>query len=280
MCYGNMLLKVRSHPMFGKKPDPNEPPKAGELLKMSGTAGWSDVEGRFKKCKALLDRGAKVDETDEFGMTPLMTAAGVMWNTPILRLLLDSGADIDKKNINGNSALFLAARRGNLDNVLLLLERGAAIAEEEVSRIAADQYVDSDSHTSMVNYYSRRNNQFIIHLLEQKVAESKRALQPQQPLSAVAGEGWAIIDEKSVAHITVTPVLNRKLTEIFNFETRERIVISENLSTHAESIAQPASFDSLSKNLIENALDEFEKIGGTADRNYALNNTRALDKKP
>jgi ankyrin repeat protein len=73
----------------------------------------------------LLDKGAKTDETDNFGHTALFYAAS-NGQLEVVKLLLEkgAGADIDGKNHNGTPLLF-AAQNGDIDVVKLLLAKGA-----------------------------------------------------------------------------------------------------------------------------------------------------------
>ena len=74
----------------------------------------------------LLEAGAEVDETDDDGRTALMYAAVSDEMTAAVRLLLDAGADIDR--LAGDAtALTYAVSGGAIDNVTLLLQRGADI---------------------------------------------------------------------------------------------------------------------------------------------------------
>lgn len=58
-----------------------------------------------------------------FGRTPLFEAIGR--NDAAIELLLDSGADIDARSSNGDTAAMVAAGRGRFDVVYFLLSRGA-----------------------------------------------------------------------------------------------------------------------------------------------------------
>jgi ankyrin repeat protein len=60
------------------------------------------------------------------GGTPLMFAA-VNRNLEMMKLLLDSGADIHLKTASGSGALIYAAQTGDLRTVVLLLEKGAEV---------------------------------------------------------------------------------------------------------------------------------------------------------
>ena len=71
---------------------------------------------------------------------------------------------------------------------------------------------------------------------------------------------WALMSEKSVAHVTASPVIGRKLTEIFNFENRERVIISENLKTGAETIGAGEAFDKLSPDTVKRAEEKLRQL--------------------
>lgn len=67
------------------------------------------------------------------------------------------------------------------------------------------------------------------------------------------GESWALMSKTSIAHVTTAEAIGRKLTEIFNFESRERVLITENLKTGAENMGKPEGFDTLNETSIKTA---------------------------
>jgi hypothetical protein len=83
-------------------------------------------------------------------------------------------------------------------------------------------------------------------------------------------EMWTRMGGHQVARVGVYPALGRRLTEIFNFESRERLIISENLKTGAESVTPPASFDEISEGLLKKACASFRELGGEADEAAVL----------
>jgi ankyrin repeat protein len=72
-----------------------------------------------EKVKLLVDGGADVNATSEFGRTPLMLASAQANTAPTIKLLLARGAEPT------SAALTSAAARGNLEVVRLLLAAGA-----------------------------------------------------------------------------------------------------------------------------------------------------------
>jgi len=74
----------------------------------------------------LLDSGADIDRRNERGRTPL-TAAAAYGQRDIARLLLDRGADINCELATGASPLAIAAMEGHSEIVALLLDQGANV---------------------------------------------------------------------------------------------------------------------------------------------------------
>lgn len=88
-----------------------------------------------------LAQGQRVDEQDALGNTPLHIALG-SWtsihdNEPAVRMLLSAGADVHVRNMNGETALHVAVRKGPKDAVELLLRAGADVdATDEAGNTA------------------------------------------------------------------------------------------------------------------------------------------------
>jgi uncharacterized protein len=52
-------------------------------------------------CRALLAGGANVNVTDNDGQTPLMWAAEQKGNRQVVRMLIDAGADVNARAVDG-----------------------------------------------------------------------------------------------------------------------------------------------------------------------------------
>jgi ankyrin repeat protein len=78
---------------------------------------------------SLLDEGAAVNDRGASGITPLMQLAGWGYSPSVDRRLMEQfvrlGADVNARNDVGATALMLAASRGKIDLVKLLLSKGA-----------------------------------------------------------------------------------------------------------------------------------------------------------
>ncbi|KAH0526549.1 hypothetical protein TsFJ059_009852 [Trichoderma semiorbis] len=86
--------------------------------------------GHYGTVKLLLDNGARVDLIhDRSYNTPLQEA--VAWgHESVVELLLDWGADINLRNFDRHSPLYLASLNGHENIVRLLFKRGAEVDEK------------------------------------------------------------------------------------------------------------------------------------------------------
>ena len=90
------------------------------------------LSGDLAKVRALLAKGANVNEGNRLGMTPLMFAVGATpigpgghrCNPDLLKELLDRGADVNAQAVGGTALLF-AVENGDIAAVSTLLARGA-----------------------------------------------------------------------------------------------------------------------------------------------------------
>ncbi len=82
--------------------------------------------------KLLIEKGANIENKHAYGRTPLVGAARERGNINVIRMLLDAGADVNSSDNWGATALDLAAWRGFEEVVNLLLERGALLPDAPI----------------------------------------------------------------------------------------------------------------------------------------------------
>jgi hypothetical protein len=88
--------------------------------------------GTPEQIQAAINAGAKIDDRDNDGETPLMYAAWFNENPEVIKLLLDAGARIDDKDVIGRTPLMHAAMYNkNPDVIQLLLDAGAMIDDTD-----------------------------------------------------------------------------------------------------------------------------------------------------
>jgi uncharacterized protein len=83
-------------------------PKAIDLVGSSPSqnAGHRSIE----MCKLFLSHGARIDDQDGMGETMLMNAARSTGNFEIVKFLVDSGANVNLRSKNGETAIGVALR--------------------------------------------------------------------------------------------------------------------------------------------------------------------------
>ncbi|HTG00440.1 MAG TPA: ankyrin repeat domain-containing protein [Nitrospirota bacterium] len=105
----------------------NEDFKSTPLNLLAGYCNNSD------SVKALLSKGANPKLGNRCGDTPLITAAGNGYSE-IVSILLDTNVNIDETGCRMQTALFRAAREGQVKTLELLIRRGADINHEAESQ--------------------------------------------------------------------------------------------------------------------------------------------------
>jgi ankyrin repeat protein len=82
---------------------------------------WAAIGNDLQAARLLIARGAKVNQTDSAGMTPLLYAASINFgDSAMIDLLLKSGANLRAKTKEGLSALDLAKKYGHTELVASL----------------------------------------------------------------------------------------------------------------------------------------------------------------
>lgn len=169
---------------------------------------------------------------------------------------LAAGADINGKDRWERSPLFMAVAYNKAEIFDYLLEQGAKV-NIPASNLTALQYA-----------IENKREYFIPKLRKAAIAETAKET-PE----------WSLFGASKLAHVEISPALERKLTEIFNFESRDRMIIVENLKTGAERILPLESFDALPEETLRKVFGKFTELGGKADEGLVFRRS-ILDKKP
>uniref|UniRef100_A0A183CPP6 ANK_REP_REGION domain-containing protein n=1 Tax=Globodera pallida TaxID=36090 RepID=A0A183CPP6_GLOPA len=88
---------------------------------------YAVVYRHFEVCRHLINYGANVNMGAEPGKTPLMSACYIDNTLDIVILLVESGADIERVDAEGTTALMCASRAGRVDVVRYFLSKNARI---------------------------------------------------------------------------------------------------------------------------------------------------------
>ena len=257
-------------------------PKGKTALHLAAEAG------RAEAVAFLLEKKAAVDVPCPEGGTPLFYAVKT-GNTGIAKMLIAGGADVNAHSSEYAYPLHWAANNGDIDVVKLLVAGGADInaltkAEERTPLYyaiaqnrgsVAEFLLASGARTDIPGTdgktdadYAKANNSRIAQMIADAAAKPREpaaaALRDIPAPAAEDGETWKLMGASKAAHIGTYPGLNRRITEIFNFATRERLIITENLKTGAETMGPAEKFDSLSPDAVATASEAFRELGGEA----------------
>ena len=166
-------------------------------------------EGDLESARALLDAGADINQTTQYGWTPLLTAINNR-NYAVARLLVERGADVNRANKGGWTPLYLATDNRNieggdypvprpdldhLDIIRLLLERGAnpngRIRENTLTRtIFTMQWFFEDGATPFIRAAQSSDTALLKLLLQHGSDPAMATANGDTALTAAAGIGW------------------------------------------------------------------------------------------
>jgi uncharacterized protein len=180
----------------------------------SGGGGLSALtfaarEGDLESARRLLDAGADVNQTTEYGWTPLLTAVNNR-NYRLALLLMERGADVQRPNKGGWTPLYLAVDNRNIEGgdypvpkpdidhlelIKALLDKGAnpnaRVKDNTLTRtIFTMQWFFEDGATPFIRA-SQSSDVTLMKLLIERGADPKAVTaNGDSALTAAAGIGW------------------------------------------------------------------------------------------
>ncbi len=232
--------------------------------------------GQLEALKFLASRSPGFDQHDKVGRSPLMLA--MEKDKPVFALaLIALGAPPNTHDLNYVYPLHKAAGAGETDIVKALLAAGAdvnvrtkdtedtplhfaitggrrGIAELLVAARARIDIAGKDGKTAA--QLAKDTGPKMYEIVDPGAKERE-----YNPLPTPT-ENWDLVTPMSVSKISVIPALNRRITEIFNFETQERTTISQNMKTNAETVTPPEAFSGLVDGVVDLAAKKLQLLGG------------------
>jgi ankyrin repeat protein len=178
---------------------PPEPPKPSFWKPATGSGGMSALQhaaydGDLDGVVAALTEGSLVDARDDGNWTALhwvvdMGAAGGP-RDKIIEALLDAGADIEARDLEGSTPIMVACRSGSGDLARQLARSGADIGTR-----------NSKGWTTLMEAAAAGDTSMVIFLLEQDVDPSAREESGRTALDIAIGQGF----EDAVAILRAQP---------------------------------------------------------------------------
>lgn len=191
----------------------------------------------------LLDSGARIDGRDRSGNTPLMVAAGAK-RLPVVRLLLESGADV---NANASehgwlTPLMSAVRGGDVGIARALVERGADVNGQLKTDRAGST---SDGETALMKATFVGHTEMVSMLLEKGADPTRVGAGGRTALSLAEGRGHhdtigVLVGARAEAHARARPRrpssdVDRRLAALASLDHDTRVVATRTLATTATS---------------------------------------------
>jgi hypothetical protein len=255
--------------------------KKGYSPNLQNTAGDTvlHVAVEFRQIEAvkLICKYRNVDYEvhGKAGLTPLMLALGK--GKPAMAIaLVQGGANPNTHDNNYIYPLHKAAEAGEMDLVRALVDRGAdvnvrtrdtedtplnlaiqkgrrGVAEYLVSKGARIDIAGKEGKTGAM--LAKEAGPQMLKVVDPQQAANENMRQPPMEI-------WELATPTTVAKISTIPALQRKITEIFNFETKERMTVTRNLKTGAESVGDTEPFASLAQEAVDIAAKQMKIMGG------------------
>ena len=109
-------------------------------------------EGDFELVKSLVDEGAELDITDDFGSTAVIVASEQGYDA-IVEFLLGRGANINAMDSDGDTALDIARYHGRISTVEILIAYGAVGREgPSAKERSMDLYYEDCEKANEIKY--------------------------------------------------------------------------------------------------------------------------------
>lgn len=249
------------------------------------------IERNHDALRRLLEKGANPNACEEFGRTPLELAV-LRGEVEMARMLIEAKADpearwydgtqlmqavesgyqrmtalllekypdmLHQKNSEGDAPLHMAARKGHAEITAMLIDAGADATLKNGKNRTPLYLAQANNHNDVVAILGRLHDTVPLPPppMPQRVQAEAGGAADQ-----AAGK-WHVLAPDRIAHIVIEDAIQYRITEIFNFATRERTRIYQNLQTRAES-AETRGFDDIAERTpLARALGELQARGGT-----------------
>ncbi len=132
----------------------------GAAINVQSSNGWTalmiaSVKGYDELVRLLLSRGANANLRDIYGWTPLMRAAYENRLTVVRSLLASQSIEVNTANDNGATALHQAARGGYVQIVRLLIDNGADLEAKDLRGQTPAMLARAQGHAEVADMIKR-----------------------------------------------------------------------------------------------------------------------------
>lgn len=201
------------------------------------------------------------------GMTFLHKAVNEQ-NERLVELLIARHANVNAITNEKQLPLHLAVRKGNARIIQALIDAGSSLHEK-----------NNGGHTplSLARSLGNLPNSTITYLRE----ATEGNLPPSKPKPAVLPNAndndaedsyWQRLDGDSVARVCNHAFIEKRITDIFNFRSHDRVTIIDDIRMKQQSVMQRESFNDIEAATLQNAFDAYVKLEGKITREQAIAN--------
>jgi len=92
---------------------------------------WAVHRNDLESAELLIQAGADVNATNDYGVTPLSLACANIQNAAMVKRLLEAGSNPNSVQVKGETVLMTCSRTGNAEAVKLLLAHGVEVETKE-----------------------------------------------------------------------------------------------------------------------------------------------------
>ncbi len=227
-------------------------------------------KGNRDIAKLLMERGADTSPENDY-MRMALHKAAAKGSIEIVELLVKAHpAFLKVKSHEGNTPLHIAAMYGHAEVVAFLLKQGADPAEKNFENRTAYFLAQKHYYRDVMDILPppKKPDPLTAPVMEIPKAPAQSQILPPSP--------WKKLSDDKIAYVSTDTGIGYRITEIFNFRSRERIRIVHNLDTKSEAV-ETKNFDDIAETtVLEEALLQLQKLGGKPSRP----SVSRIDKKP
>jgi len=196
-------------------------------------------QNNISSVRELLESGADINTRSLYNDS-ILTLSIIEMHEDMALFLIKEGADLNIQNDGGRTALIAAANRGQKPIVKALIDAGADT-----------NIVNSDYNTAL----DIAENDGLIDIV--------MLINPEYDSCS---EEWKKISDFKIAHIFTEPKINQKITDVFNFESEERLTTVLDTKRNTQSSSLESFKKTTSKKTLEDAA---QKLGFTLSNDNA-----------
>ncbi|MDD9900490.1 MAG: ankyrin repeat domain-containing protein, partial [Alphaproteobacteria bacterium] len=255
--YGAVAEILQNHMPI--KPEGSVVP-AGAAVEKQENALLLKVGSVLQTEKSLLEMmtpGVRGDgKYNDDGMTSLHIAAHKGY-AKLVRRMIAAGADVNLRSDDTKSwtPLHYAVAHRNTDTVLALVKGGA-----DPTLYSAGNENSGRKQTPIHIAVNERQEDILLLLAR---SARKEEILPEASIAEEPDTVWQKQGDTKIAQVETLPALSRRITTLFNFNSGQCTVMTENLETGHEAVCSN-NMAEMNAAAVQSAADEFIAQGGDA----------------